>query len=273
MVRRLASVLAASIVLLMVTGTGTALAQTEKSFTLPNADVVVRVQESGALRVTEHLTYAFNGTFSGGYREIPLQEGETIADVVVREGNTEYRPGASAELGSAGAPDTFGTTEVGDHFRIVWHYSAFSENRTFTVSYTLNGLTVVYDDVAHVYLQVWGDEWKVPLEHLTARVILPEPVSAPDKVRIWGHPASVPGQTKRDPNGRGASLEADAVPAGRFVEMSLVFPRELLTAGPRAQRRRMATVSPRSWRRSRLSRRRRTPIESDTTRSKTTFPS
>ncbi|HYN35848.1 MAG TPA: DUF2207 domain-containing protein, partial [Actinomycetota bacterium] len=78
-VRRLASVLLVAVSLLGF-GSGTAAAQ-EKSFSLPNADVVVRVQESGALRITEHLTYSFNGSFSGGYREIPLREGETITDV------------------------------------------------------------------------------------------------------------------------------------------------------------------------------------------------
>ena len=79
MVRRTAALWAT--ILLLVGVPATAAQAQEKSFSLPNADVVVRVQEDGALRITEHLTYSFNGSFSGGYREIPLREGESITNV------------------------------------------------------------------------------------------------------------------------------------------------------------------------------------------------
>src|SRR5919107_1335248 len=71
-------------------------------------------------------------------------------------------PGASAELGSSGAPGTYGTANLGDAYRIVWHYRATDEQRTFTVRYRLSGLAVAYDDVVDVYWQVWGDEWQEP---------------------------------------------------------------------------------------------------------------
>ena len=46
------------------------------------------------------------------------------------ESGRAYRPGASAELGSEGAPDTFGTTRTEAGVRIVWHYQTSSEQRT-----------------------------------------------------------------------------------------------------------------------------------------------
>ncbi len=83
-----------------------------KSFTLPQARVDVRVQRDGALKVREFITYQFLGPFSGGYREIPLRKGEQITQISVTEGGRRYRPGASAELGSSGAPDTYGTKDL-----------------------------------------------------------------------------------------------------------------------------------------------------------------
>jgi len=67
-----------------------------------------------------------------------------------------YRPGANTELGGFGLPDTFGVTEIDDGIRIVWHYRALSERRTFTVSYRFRGLAVAYDDVVDVNLRVWA---------------------------------------------------------------------------------------------------------------------
>ena len=88
----------------------------------------------------------------------------------VLEGQTQYRPGGCTELGCSSPPGTFGTEETGDGVRIVWHYRASNETRTFLVSYRLTGVTVAYDDVVDVNVRLWGDEWEVALDRLTATI-------------------------------------------------------------------------------------------------------
>jgi uncharacterized membrane protein len=207
-----------------------------KSFTLPKADVVADVQPDGSVLVTEYITYDFSGSFEGGYREIPLKDGMSVSDVSVSENGKQYAPGASAELGSSGTPGTYGTADIGEAYRIVWHYRAMDEQRTFTVSYRLNGLAVAYDDVVDVYWQAWGDEWQEPLGSLDAAMNLPGDPQKGD-VKVFGHPASVSGETSLGPGRVSPTLVASDVPAGQFVEMRVVFPRELLssTAGARVE--------------------------------------
>src|SRR6187549_1705786 len=65
-----------------------------KFFTLPDANVVVQIEDDGTLAVDELITFSFSGEFSGAFREIPLRDGETITDVAVSEGDVEYAPGA-----------------------------------------------------------------------------------------------------------------------------------------------------------------------------------
>ena len=103
-----------------------------KSFTLPAADVVVQVDSDGSLIVDEVIAFDFAGDFSGAFREIPLKasDGERLDQVAVSEENVTYRPGASAELNSAGAPGTFGTTTTDKGVRIVWHFRALSASTT-----------------------------------------------------------------------------------------------------------------------------------------------
>jgi hypothetical protein len=103
---------------------------TAKSFSLPQASVAIAVEPDGSLSLEEHITFAFDGSFSGAYRDIPLRQGEVIQDVFVSEEGARYSPGASAELGSSGLPGTFGTARIDGGLRIVWHYGAFSEVRT-----------------------------------------------------------------------------------------------------------------------------------------------
>ncbi len=96
--RRPGALLAASLLALALAGAAGA-----KSFTLPQADVTVQVAQNGALQVQERIQYAFSGPFSGGYREIPLRSGESVANVSVRENGQAYRPGGCTELGCADA--------------------------------------------------------------------------------------------------------------------------------------------------------------------------
>jgi uncharacterized membrane protein len=213
-----------------------AVAQEEKSFDLPSAYVVADVQPDGSVLVTENITYDFSGSFEGGYREIPLKDGMGVTDVSVSEDGKQYAPGASAELGSSGASGTYGTTDLGEVYRIVWHYRATDEQRTFTVSYRLKGLAVAHDDVVDLYWQPWGDEWQESLGSLEATMILPGDPTKGD-VKVFGHPASVSGETSLGPDKVSPTLVASDVPAEQFVEMRVVFPRELLssTGGARVQ--------------------------------------
>ncbi len=217
----------------------------DKSFYLPTAEVLVEVRPDGSLRVTEQIQFSFSGDFSGAYRDIPVRDGEQITDITVTEDDREYSPGASAELGSSGSPDTFGVAYLDDVVRVVWHYSAANESRTFEIGYTFRGLAVAYDDVVDVNLQVWGDEWKVELSSLRATMRVPG--AAPGEIRVWGHPATVEGITVLNPDGTGAELWANAIRPGYFAEMRMVFPRSLLSDTSGARRSSKATVLTRSW--------------------------
>jgi uncharacterized membrane protein len=190
----------------------------DKSFSLPRAEVVADVQPDGSVLVTEKITYLFSGSFEGGYREIPLKDSMSVEDVSVSEGGRGYAPGASAELGSSGAPGTYGTANLGDAYRICHTYQASYEERTFTLRYRLKGLAVAHGDVVDVYWQAWGDEWEEFLGSLEATMVLPgDPKKG--EVKVFGHPASVSGKTSLGPGGVSPRLVASNVPPEQFVEM------------------------------------------------------
>ena len=195
-----------------------------KSFTLVQADVGVQVAKDGTLLVDERINYAFSGPFSGGYRDIPVRKGESVGDVPVLEGGRRYRLGRlhRARLLDA-RPARSASKRLDGKTRIVWHYSANDEARTFEIRYALRGVAVAYDDVVDVNLQVWGDEWKVGLGRLTATLTAPGKV-----VRAWGHPVYVRGDVQLA--GNRVLLRALDVPAHQFVELRALIPRSAFTS-------------------------------------------
>ncbi len=70
-----------------------------QSFELPRAAVAIQVQPDGSLVVDENITFAFSGSFTGAFRDIPLRDGESIDDVLVLEGG---RPLPARRVGRAG---------------------------------------------------------------------------------------------------------------------------------------------------------------------------
>ena len=163
------------------------------------------------------------GSFSGANRDIPLRSGESIDDVSVLENGRAFATGGCVELGCSSPPGTFGVTRSGGTERIVWHYSATDEVRTFEIRYRMRGLAVAYDDVVDVNLQVWGDQWDQSLGRLTATTTGPG-----DVVRAWGHPVWVRGDVTID--GPSAHLRALNVSSHQFVELRTLYPRGAFTS-------------------------------------------
>ena len=137
------------------------------SFSLLAADVAVDVQDDGSLGVSERIQVAFSGDFTFGYRDIRLRDGETLINPSVAENGVAFQRGNETALETrAGPPGTFGVEQRGDSARIVWYFDARNQTRAFTVSYTLRGVAVAYDDVVDVNLKVWGDQWDEQLDRL-----------------------------------------------------------------------------------------------------------
>ena len=105
----------------------------------------------------------------------------------------------------------------------MWHFAADDQVRTFTISYTLRGVAVAYDDVVDVNVKVWGDQWAEPLGQLTATEAAPGKI-----VRAWGKPVWVRGDVRLA--GRRALLRAVSVPEKQFVELRTLVPRKAFTS-------------------------------------------
>jgi uncharacterized membrane protein len=198
-----------------------------KSYEIVDASVAMRLAKNGDLLVAEQLTFDFDGSFEGAYRDIPTIEGQRITDVHLSEGDHQYTPGGDTVLGSFDFPGRFGTEDTieggAPGERVVWHYRAADEVRTFTIAYRVEGGAIAYDDVIDIGWTVWGDQWDFDLDHLSASFTNSALDPSNPDYRVWGHPRDVEGTTVR---GDGiATLEATDVHDHTAVEFRVTMPR------------------------------------------------
>jgi uncharacterized membrane protein len=206
-----------------------------KHFRIEHADVRVEVQPDASLHVTERLEFNFSGDFSGAYRDVLLAEGVRARNVSVSEEGEQYRPGGNTGLGSYDLPGTFGaeqlrlTDEDGGPtggFRVVWHYSALDDSRTFQLDYDVTGAARAYDDVVDVPWAVWASQWDFWLDELDAEIALASGSDEP--VEAWLQPRKLGDDPDLAPGS--ASVEATRLPSGEEAVLRAVFPREAFTS-------------------------------------------
>lgn len=202
-----------------------------KHFRISAADVGIELRDDASLRVTERLTFDFSGDFSGAYRDVPLAAGVRAGNVTVSEEGERYSPGGNTVLGSFDRPGTFGAEQLRlagtdggptGGFRVVWHYSAQDEERTFEIGYDVEGAAIAYDDVVEVPWAVWGDQWDFWLDDLEARIALAGGTEEP--LEAWLDPGKLGADPDLEPGA--AAVSAERLPAGEQAVLRAVFPRD-----------------------------------------------
>ncbi|RIK43848.1 MAG: hypothetical protein DCC58_09070 [Chloroflexi bacterium] len=143
-------------------------------------DTTIDVRPDGVLGITEDQVIRFSGgTFSEGYAIIPLSRVESITNIRVFEGDTEYRRGY-------GDPGTFSASVYSGEVEILWWFEpAENETRQFTIMYDAVGALRVYPDTGRE--QLWwravDEDFAGDVNSATVSVNLPQQVS-PEQLTI-----------------------------------------------------------------------------------------
>ncbi len=181
-----------------------------KEYSLEKAEVFYEIKPDGLVQATESITFNFSGSFSYAFRTFPKGSWQ-INSIKVFEGNKEL---------------DFRQTDLGHETELKWFYSAQNEKKTFTIKYELQKAVTTYTDVGEFYWKVWGQGWSKPLNELYGEIRLPGKVEDANQVYSWGHP-ELNGKIGLVGN-QTLIFQAFEIPKEQWVEIRLLFPRELL---------------------------------------------
>ncbi len=207
---------------------GAAQAQ-EKSLYWQRYDVNITVQQNSDMLVEEIQQIAFtSGTFRFGFRAIPLDRVERIADVQVSEivagVERPYRPGSSAEYG-------FVTDTNQGELEVEWFFPPTSDStHTYIVRYRVIGGLRFYEGGDQVYWKAIAPDHNFLILASKVTVTLPATFAQNQLVvASYGAPASSAF------NQRGQVVfEAQNIPADEELEVRVEFPPDVVQGSPPA---------------------------------------
>ena len=183
----------------------------DKSYSIDQAFVELTVGSNGLLHVDEIYDYTFHGTFNGVYRDIPLKEGESIDNITV---NTKGAYSVVKESDENGKK----------HLKI---YLYADEARTqkisntevyVYISYDMKNTVTLFKDVAGLQYKLWGEDWDVGIEALTAVIHLP----GNKDISYFLNPQEYNSTSYLMNNT--ISLTSNSIPSGEFYELLVLMP-------------------------------------------------
>ncbi|MEE9216841.1 MAG: DUF2207 domain-containing protein [Anaerolineales bacterium] len=148
-----------------------AVAQT-KSLFWDSWDTTLTILPNGDLHVLERQRINFtDGSFTFGFREIPLAQTGGITGVSVSEPGV----GVYSQGGFSRQPFTFDAARDGEDMSIRWYFPPTSNQiRTFDIAYTVKDAMRVYDSGDQLQWKAIATDRDFPIQDASVTVVLPQ---------------------------------------------------------------------------------------------------
>ena len=156
-------------------------------------DFTATLNEDGSMDVVEMWEIQVYGTTNTLFRtfEIDNSKYSGITNVEVMElmsdGGTKDFIEIDDWMNHVPTEEFFGLENPSGEFEIAWGINVSSGRKIYQISYKVNDVVTVYNDVAELYWQFVGDGSNIPADEVTGKVILPGSVSNLDNLRAWAH--------------------------------------------------------------------------------------
>ena len=183
----------------------------DKSYSISHAYVELTVGSNGLLHVDEIYDYTFQGSYNGVYRDIPLKEGESIENIRVNATGAYCVAEEKLENGVEHITIYLYADEA--------HTKKISDTQVHvSISYDMKNTVTLFNDVAGLQYKLWGDEWDVGTDVLTAVVHLPGNTSN----EYYLNPTEY--NSSSNLNGNTITLTSTTIPSGEFYELLVLMP-------------------------------------------------
>lgn len=162
--------------LLLTAGIPKSFAQQE--YQIPEINVEAEILPDGTIQINESRYYRFVGSFSWADYRLPKDGFDEMRNIRVREQNQGYL------LSDSGEPGTYSIAENDDEIVITWHYEAVDSERTFTVSYDLDGVILHGQDWSELFWTWIGSGREKSTPEFEVSISFPAEL-VPDSLYYW----------------------------------------------------------------------------------------
>ena len=188
-----------------------------------NYVVDINIENDGSAVFEERITYVFDGSFNGVFRDIDISgSGGIYEQEVFIDKNSSLE---QIKLDNSGDPGTY-TFQVENNLAKFKLYEPVKNDiKTFVFKYRLTDVITRYNDIAEFNRKIIDQGWNIPLNNINAIISVPQGSSA-NNIRVFVH-GPLTGECKIIDD-RSVELEVPVVSPGDYVETRVLFPHELV---------------------------------------------
>ncbi|MCH3963328.1 MAG: DUF2207 domain-containing protein [Clostridium sp.] len=186
------------------------------------------INEDGSVSMKELITFDFDGSYNGAYRDISTRNtdgiyGVNVALVSKSASEVPFRHVESAENGDK---DVFELIKQDDDlYRIKIYTPSRNEKRTFQITYTMKNVATRYKDTGEFFYDYWSSGNETEIDDLKIHVVIPKVMETGD-IKAYYHGVL---------NGR-VSVKNESVDyafqhvgSNELVETRVLFPQEAIS--------------------------------------------
>ena len=217
------------------------------SYKITDYYIQAEILNNGDMNVEEILV--LDGTFNGyerdldyevelndGYDTTSLYQASNISDITVEAkyidafdkslfSDPNFTEFNSVSYANNGETEKYILSNLYGGYRIRMYYPASNEKVAFRISYTLEDVVVMHEDVAELYWPFIGDGFIDHLENVDITVTLPG-ISSSENFRVWAHgPLYGDVEMTKD----GAHIHLDQLDSSEVVDIRMLFDTSLIT--------------------------------------------
>ena len=217
------------------------------SYDVSNYYIKAEVLHNGNMQIEEILV--LDGTFNGyerdleygielddGYDNSTLYQASGIKDIKVEAKyidtfttslftDTNFTTLDSVSYASNGEVGKYILSNLNKGYRIRMYYPASNEKVAFRISYTLEDVVILHNDVAELYWPFIGDGFVDNFNDVDIVVTMPG-ISKEQYLRVWAH-GPLYGDVKMTSDG--ASIHLDKLESGEVVDIRMLFDLSYIT--------------------------------------------
>lgn len=195
----------------------------ESDLTIPKWLIESEIDKSGNLTIVEDITFKFNDSFNGVFREIILDGTDGIEDVKVSEISSneeiDYTLVYDAENGDT---NVFMLIDDENKINIKIFSPSEKEEKTFRIRYTVKNVAVKYLDTAELYYKFLGEENETHIGFFQVNLKLN--IAENTKAFVHGPINDIIDTSK----GNAITVSANNIPSKTFFEVRALFPRDYI---------------------------------------------
>lgn len=187
------------------------------------------INEDGSVSMKELITFDFNGSYNGAYRDISARNTDGIYGVsvaLVSKSGSEV-PFRYVQSAQNGDKDVFELIKQGDNlYRIKIYTPSRNEKRTFQITYTMKNVATRYRDTGEFFYDYWSSGNEIEIDDLKIHIIIPNKIMNTGDIKAYYHGVL---NGKVSVKNESVDYAFQHVSSNELVETRVLFPQEVIS--------------------------------------------